>query len=103
MPPAPSGTFRQLQQDTEFNGYTLPKGTNIGLPPWGFHRSRTLWGFDAKEWRPERWLQGRSVNSAKEDPTSGYPRWVPFSDGRQNCIGQYLATVRCRSYCIARH
>ena len=53
-----------------------------------------VWGKDAGAWRPERWLEGRSVAAAKRD-AAGAPRWLPFSDGRQNCIGQHIATVRC--------
>ena len=93
MPPAPSGTLRSLDRDADLSGYMLPKGTPILISPWAIHRSRAVWGDDAKLWRPARWLEARSVNAAKRG-ADGASRWLPFSDGRQNCIGQHLATVR---------
>ena len=68
-------------------------GACIDIAPWGLHHSKAAWGEDAKQWRPARWQEGRSVNAVKRTP-SGAMRWLPFSDGRQNCIGQQLATVR---------
>lgn len=54
-----------------------------------------VWGADAREWRPARWLEGRSINAVKKD-TSGALRWLPFSDGVQSCIGQRLATLETK-------
>ena len=51
------------------------------------------WGYDAHMWRPDRWLEGRSVTANKLD-SNGLKRHIPFSDGPQNCIGSHLATVR---------
>ena len=55
--------------------------------------STAVWGPDAKEWRPQRWLDGRTINAVKRDD-AGYVRWQPFSSGPQGCIGQHLALVR---------
>ena len=35
----------------------VPKGTAIGLGTLATNRSKTIWGEDALEWKPERWLQ----------------------------------------------
>ena len=34
----------------------VPKGTAIGLGTLATNRSKTIWGEDAREWKPERWL-----------------------------------------------
>jgi cytochrome P450 len=92
FPPAPSGSLRTLEADVELEGLRLPQGTNIIVSPWAIHRNTVNWGKDAKKWRPGRWLEARSVNQVKRD-AQGALRWLPFSDGQQNCIGQHIATV----------
>jgi cytochrome P450 len=98
FPPAPSGTIRDLDKDLEIAGTRLPKGTSVMMSPWAIHHSTAVWGADSKEWRPTRWLEGRSVNVVKRDER-GALRWLPFSDGSQNCIGQHLAMVRTQDAC----
>jgi cytochrome P450 len=92
LPPAPSGSLRTLQVDTELAGFVVPKGTSVIVSPWAIHRNTLIWGEDAKRWRPDRWLEGHSINQTKRD-SLGSLRWLPFMDGRQNCIGQHIATV----------
>jgi cytochrome P450 len=99
FPPAPNGTIRDLNKDLEIAGIRVPKGTSAMISVWAVHHCTAVWGADAKEWRPERWLEGRSVNAVKRD-ANGALRWLPFSDGAQNCMGQHLATarIRCESF-----
>lgn len=35
---------------------TFPEGTILSINPWVIHLSPELWGSDAREFRPERWL-----------------------------------------------
>ena len=91
--PVPFGTSRTIPKAATLGGKVLPEGTSIMVSPWALHTSTHVWGDDAKRWRPARWLEGRSVNAVKRD-TTGAMRWLPFSEGRQNCIGQQIATVR---------
>lgn len=76
-------------------GYRVPKGTTVLYAPWALHHNRRVWGEDASQWRPDRWLEGNSVAAAKK-AAGGLPRFMPFSAGAQNCIGQALAMVRIR-------
>lgn len=39
-------------------GRTLPKGTTVSVNAWVIHHSKEIWGPDAREFRPERWLKG---------------------------------------------
>ena len=32
------------------------KGTNVQVNIYGYNRNKELWGEDAEEWKPERWL-----------------------------------------------
>lgn len=40
-----------------FDGIVLPAGTIIGMNPWVIARERKVYGEDADEFRPERWLE----------------------------------------------
>lgn len=40
----------------EIGGVTFPEGTTVGINPWVFHRDKDIWGQDADEFKPERWL-----------------------------------------------
>lgn len=39
-------------------GRTFPEGTTVSVNAWVIHQSREIWGPDAREFRPERWLKG---------------------------------------------
>jgi cytochrome P450 len=98
FPPGSGGTMRKLREEITAEGRTLPKGTVVSVPTWALQRSPAVWGADAKRWRPRRWLEGRSVGACRKD-SGGAMRWLPFSGGQQNCIGQYLGTVRVFDLC----
>jgi cytochrome P450 len=44
-------------------GHVIPKGTNILLVPFAINFSKSLWGPDALEFNPERWLGPNCLNS----------------------------------------
>ncbi|TKA49160.1 hypothetical protein B0A54_01236 [Friedmanniomyces endolithicus] len=41
----------------------LPPGTIVGINPWVLHRDTRIFGADAEEWQPQRWLSDDSRNS----------------------------------------
>ncbi|CAE6490732.1 unnamed protein product [Rhizoctonia solani] len=63
-------------------GQTFKAGSVISVPSYTTNRS-SVWGSDASEFRPERWLDenARSLNKY----------FVPFSLGPRSCIGRNLA------------
>ena len=60
MYPPISANSRVSQEDDiiETGGlrYFLPAGTHVGWGVYQLHRREDLWGKDASEWRPDRWL-----------------------------------------------
>ncbi|KAK4461333.1 cytochrome P450 [Cladorrhinum samala] len=54
------------------------------------HRDRTVYGEDADEFRPERWLDDR----AKDIPASA---WRSFERGPRACIGQEFALIEIKA------
>jgi cytochrome P450 len=70
--------------------YHIPGNTLIGYSAWSMHRNNTsLYGSDAKIFRPERWLIDDSELLAKMTKTNdmvfGYGRWV--------CLGRNIALI----------
>ncbi|KAF8865287.1 cytochrome P450 [Acephala macrosclerotiorum] len=70
----------------ELEGKWLPAGTTVGINPWVLCRDKTLYGEDAEEWRPERWLE-YSPERLKYLETYS----VSFGTGARSCPGKYLA------------
>jgi cytochrome P450 len=62
-------TQREAIRDTQILGHHIPKGTNIVVLPSAMNHSKELWGVDAEEFKPERWLQpGCSTTGGAESP-----------------------------------
>jgi cytochrome P450 len=72
---------------TEVCGYTLPAGLSISLSPWAMQRSTALWGPDAGEFKPERWLNDMSGRGGAKSTYS----WLTFGAGPKTCIGERFA------------
>ena len=64
----------------EISGQLIPSGTSVVVSPWAMNRSTAIWGEDAEQFRPERWLEN----------TSNVPL-LTFSKGPRNCIGEGFA------------
>lgn len=50
-------------------------------------RREDLWGKDALEYKPERWLDPASVKAMTSDPF----KFIPFNAGPRICLGQNFA------------
>lgn len=55
----------------EIGGLFFPEGTTLSVNPWVFHRNKEIWGHDADEFKPERWLV--------EDASKLERYWMPVS------------------------
>ena len=77
----------------QISGYLVPKGTEVMMSSWSLHYNKGVWGEDAAQWRPDRWLEGGSVPAARKD-ADGNLQFQPFLTGVSNCVGQHLAMVR---------
>ena len=86
FPPVPL-TMRESANDTTIAGAFVPKGTTIVICPWAINTSRELWGADAREFKPERWL-GSNANSGGAESNFAT---VTFLHGPRSCIGKAFA------------
>lgn len=62
----------------EMNGIYFPEGTTVGLNTWCAHYNEQVFGPDASEFRPERWLEAESEKDTKRlDEMNAY--YLPVS------------------------
>ena len=76
------------QGDT-VDGVFLPGGTNIGVNMWAVLRNSDVFGENADEFRPERWLEASPEEFTKMEKSS---EWV-WGYGKYVCMGKSVALI----------
>jgi cytochrome P450 len=105
--PAVPATIREAVRDTELPVRTaegdiiyrrIPQGTRVQLTPWAVNRSTRVWGKDAGEFVPERWLGEGNANTGGQ--ASNYSL-ITFLHGPRSCIGQGFARSELKALVAA--
>ncbi|KAK0717508.1 cytochrome protein [Lasiosphaeria miniovina] len=78
------------------DGSFVPEGAILGFNPYVLGRNREVWGVDAAEFRPERWLRGdgeaadafaarlQAMNNAD----------LSFGGGSRSCLGKHMGLMQ---------
>ncbi|KAK7726292.1 hypothetical protein SLS57_003378 [Botryosphaeria dothidea] len=69
-------------------GTFFPQGTEVGVNAWVAHYNEDVWGKDAAQFRPERWIEASEEQLKKMD---GY--YLPFGHGSRTCIGKHISLL----------
>ncbi|GAB2299975.1 hypothetical protein Dimus_034020 [Dionaea muscipula] len=77
---------RMAFEDIKLGDLLIPKGLSIWIPVLAIHQSKELWGEDADEFNPNRFIS--------KTFTPG--RFFPFGGGPRNCIGQTFAMMEAK-------
>ena len=85
-------TLRAACCDTSILGQFVPKGTPVILSPWATNADTRLWGADADEFVPERWLD-RDGRANKNGGAESNFSSLTFLHGPRSCIGQKFAVA----------
>lgn len=73
-----------VQDDVLPNGVEIRKGEFFQWSSWTMGRSTEIWGPDAKEYHPERWLDGTKNSPAKFPAFHAGPRtWYAFENTKK--------------------
>ncbi|KAG6037551.1 hypothetical protein E4U41_004922 [Claviceps citrina] len=92
-PPAAGAMSKEVPPDGDtWQGTALPPGTRVSLSIWGIFRSRRVWGPDADEFRPERWLDESAASAGRRADMDA--TWeILFSSGKWACLGRKVAHI----------
>ncbi|KAF9360881.1 serine/threonine protein kinase, CMGC, dual-specificity [Mortierella sp. AD094] len=78
-----------VEDDILPNGVEIKKGESFLWSSWTMGRDTNIWGPDAKEFNPDRWLQGEMVSPTK---------FPAFHAGPRTCLGQQFATIEAITF-----
>mmetsp|Transcript_38822 Transcript_38822/g.112143 ORF Transcript_38822/g.112143 Transcript_38822/m.112143 type:complete len:545 (-) Transcript_38822:197-1831(-) len=91
-PSVPFDAKTAARDDTLPDGTFVPRGSGVAYNIYSMGRDRAIWGADAEEFRPERWLEMEEVPSNYDYPV--------FNAGPRECLGRRLAQVEMKA-CLA--
>jgi len=75
----------------------IPAGTRVMISTVAYNVNKDVWGPDAYEFRPERWL---NVREKPESPVGVYGNLVTFSGGNRSCIGWRFAVIELHTFMV---
>ncbi|KAL5498617.1 hypothetical protein ACEPAH_1972 [Sanghuangporus vaninii] len=81
---------------TEINEIPIKKNTNVIVSIIGSNRSKRIWGEDAEEWKPDRWLNPLPESVAKAHMPGVYSSMMTFIGGGRACIGFKFAEMELK-------
>ncbi|GFY49996.1 cytochrome P450 2C28 [Trichonephila inaurata madagascariensis] len=91
----PLNLIRYTLQDSELNGYYIPKNSHVLPVLWAVDNNEKHWGVDVKEYKPERFLSEDGRKVIKPEYA------IPFSVGKRSCPGKTLAEIEIFQYLVA--
>lgn len=88
IPSAPSIYPRLVSKGgVDLDGKFVAEGMELTANPYLVHRDRNIYGEDADEFRPERWLED-------EEKAKEYEKYsMTFGYGSRACLGRYVAQM----------
>jgi len=92
-PPVPLALPHANVEAATVGGFYIPKKTTVLLNLWAIGRDPNVWGADALEFKPERFMEELGRHDNIMDLVSGQAdfRMLPFSAGRRGCPGAAMA------------
>ncbi|ONL95350.1 Cytochrome P450 94A1 [Zea mays] len=91
--PVPVNSLRAEADDFLPDGTAVQAGWFVTYNSYGMGRMESVWGDDAREYRPERWL---SPIDGTFRPDSPY-RFLAFHAGPRLCLGKEMAYIQMKS------
>ncbi|KAK1219541.1 hypothetical protein PQX77_017729 [Marasmius sp. AFHP31] len=90
-------TAETLDSDDSVASVTVPAGTTLFVGIAGANRLESVWGPDAKEWKPERWLSNETTKTTDSTRLPGiYAGTLSFLGGGRSCVGYKFALIEMK-------
>ncbi|XP_048613871.1 alkane hydroxylase MAH1-like [Brassica napus] len=86
FPPIPFERKSPIKPDVLPSGHKVKSATNIMFFIYAMGRMKTVWGEDAMEFKPERWIS--ETGGFKHQPSY---KFLSFNAGPRTCLGKNLA------------
>ena len=90
----PLGTPIVTPSGETISSIVITKGTAVLVPIRCINRSEAMWGPDAKEFKPERWLKDIDVRAME---LQGHRHLLTFHDGPRICLGKSFALAEFKA------
>ncbi|KAH9948320.1 cytochrome P450 monooxygenase [Amylocystis lapponica] len=75
----------------------VPRGTTVMIGILGWNRSKDVWGEDASEWKPERWLSSLPEAVTDAHIPGIFSHLMTFLGGGRACIGFKFAETEIKA------
>ncbi|CAH1641656.1 unnamed protein product, partial [Spodoptera littoralis] len=85
---------RDVKTATKLRNVTIPANSSIIMHIWHINRNPKYWGPDAKEFRPERWLDSTTIPSHQA-------AFATFGPGKRGCVGKSYALMYLKATIVA--
>ncbi|XP_061995433.1 cytochrome P450 704C1-like [Rosa rugosa] len=92
-PTVPMNARVCFSDDTWPDGHSVKKGELVILQPYSMGRMEFIWGDDAEEFRPERWLD-KNGNFQEESPF----KFIAFNAGPRICLGKEYSYIQMKIF-----
>ncbi|XP_021744885.1 cytochrome P450 CYP72A219-like [Chenopodium quinoa] len=89
-PPVVATSRRVYDGETKLGDLVIPPGVAVSFSILHAHLDSEVWGIDAKEFKPERFVEGIAK------ATKGSNSYFPFGWGPRICIGQNFALTEAK-------
>lgn len=89
-PPVPLERKSPIKSDVLPSGHKINANSKIIIVPYALWRMKAVWGEDAFELKPERWVSKTGNGSLRHEPSF---KFLPFNAGPRSCLGKHLAMI----------
>ncbi|KAH8813936.1 cytochrome P450 [Flagelloscypha sp. PMI_526] len=90
----------KTSQGTLVDVLTIPKGSYVTVPIGALNRLPELWGPDAGQFNPDRWLNGGIGDNLRAKELQGFKHILTFSDGPRICLGRHFARAQMKALVV---
>ncbi|KAH6901041.1 cytochrome P450 [Coprinopsis sp. MPI-PUGE-AT-0042] len=86
----------QSDEQGDMTSVLVPKGTTLFVGIAGSNRLESIWGPDAKKWKPERWLAGDAPQTGNVKLPGIYSGMMSFLGGGRSCVGYKFSIMEIK-------